>query len=156
MKKWESWAMTTAIYLTYYYPLVMALAFLACIFSTETDIPAKRRIIFRALVALVIALLLAHLNRLFDFWPVHRYFASGHMTFAFGMALSLGMLRPWTLAITLPLLIPFGAALVTLHFHTLADVLGAILIVLCVYGIVDRVWRMSPVSPPLDRTTVSS
>jgi membrane-associated phospholipid phosphatase len=156
MKKGKSSAMTTAIYLTYYYPLVMALAFLACYFSTETAIPAKRRFFLRTLVALVIALLLAHLNRLFDFWPAHRYFASGHMTFAFGMALSLGMLRPWTLAFTLPLLIPFGAALITLHFHTPEDVLGAILIVLCVYGIIERVWKMSLVSPPLDRATVSS
>jgi len=66
------------------------------------------------------------------------------MTFALSMALSLGLLRPSTLWITLPLLIPYGAALVILRFHNLVDVIGAIVIVLGVYGSLDRVWGLSP------------
>jgi hypothetical protein len=142
-----------AVLLTYYYPLVMALVFLAGLFST--NVPAKGRFFFRALVALVIAIVLAHTNRWLDLWPAHRYFASGHMTFSLGAALSLGMLRPWTLAITLPLLVPFGMALVALHFHNVWDVLGAIPLVLGVYGIVHRFWSVSPASAPLDRALVS-
>ena len=142
-----------AVLLTYYYPHVMALAFLACFFSTH--IPAKGRFFLRALTALVLAIILAHLNRSFDFWPAHPLFASGHMTFCLGVSLSLGMLRPWTLAITLPLLIPFGVALVVLHFHNVWDVLGAVPIVLGVYGIVHGLWSVSPASPPLDRAAVS-
>jgi hypothetical protein len=142
-----------AVQLTYYYPLTMALAFLACFFSTH--LPAKGRFLLRALVALVLAIVLAHLNRVFDFWPAHRLFASGHMTFCLGVTLSLGMLRPWTLAITLPLLVPFGVALVALHFHNVWDVLGAIPLVLGVYGIVHGFWNVPPASPPLDRAAVS-
>jgi hypothetical protein len=139
--------------LTYYYPHLMALVFLAFFFSTH--VPGKGRFFARALLALVIAIFLAHLNRLFDFWPAHRYFASAHMTFCLGVALSLGLLRPWTLAITLPLLVPFGFALVVFHFHSAEDVLGAIPLMLGVYGIVHYSWRMTPATPPLDRATVS-
>jgi hypothetical protein len=152
-KKWESCAMAMAVNLTYYYPHVMALVFLAGLLSA--DVPAKGRFFLRALVALVIASVLAHTNRWFDLWPAHRFFASGHMTFCLGVALSLGMLRPWTLAITLPLLVPFGVALVALHFHNVWDVLGAFPLVLGVYLAVDRFWSLSPASPPLDRATVS-
>jgi hypothetical protein len=131
-----------AVLLTYYYPHFLALVFLAVLFSSK--IPAKGRFFLRVALVLAIATVLAHVNRWFDLWPAHLYFASGHMTFSFGVALSLGLLRPWTLAITLPLLIPFGIALVVLHFHDVVDVLGAIPLVLIVYGIVDRFWTMSP------------
>jgi len=137
-----------AVLLTYYYPHVMALVFLAFFFSTR--VPGKGRFFLRAMVALVIAIVLAHVNRSFDLWPAYRYFPSGHMTFCLGVSLSLGMLRPWTLAITLPLLVPFGVALVALHFHNVWDVLGAVPLVLGVYGIVHSVWSLSPVAPPLD------
>jgi hypothetical protein len=143
-----------AVLLTYYYPHVMALVFLAFFFSTP--VPAKARFFARALVALVIAIALAHVNRSFDLWPAHRYFASGHMTFSLGVSLSLGMLRPWTLAVTLPLLVPFGVALVALHFHNIWDVLGAVPLVLGVYGIVHSIWSLSPASPPLDRAAIST
>ena len=134
--------MSRAILVTYFYPHLMALLFLGFLFVS--DIPAKGRFFGRALVPLLIALVLAHVNRIFDLWPAYRYFASGHMTFSLGVALSLGMLRPWTLWITLPLLIPFGAALVILHFHRVEDVIGAIVIVLAVYGSLERVWGLSP------------
>jgi hypothetical protein len=137
-----------AFVLTYYYPVVMALVFLAFFFLTR--VPAKGRFFLRALVALVIAVFLAHVNRIFHLFPAHLSFPSGHMTFCFGVALSLGMLRTWTLAITLPLLIPFGMALVALHFHTVWDVLGAFPLVLVVYGVVHSVWGIPPASPPLD------
>ena len=134
--------MSRAIYVTYFYPHVMALLFLG--FLLASDLPAKGRFFLRALVPLLIALLLAHMNRIFDLWPAHRYFASGHMTFSLGVALSLGMLRPWTLWVTLPPLIPFGAALVLLRFHDLEDIVGAIVIVLGVYGSLERAWGLSP------------
>jgi hypothetical protein len=47
-------------------------------------------------------------------------------------------------------------ALVALHCHDSLDVLGAVPLVLGVYGIVHWAWNMSPSSPPLDRATVSN
>jgi hypothetical protein len=69
--------------------------------------------------------------------------------------LSLGMLRPWTLAITLPLLVPLGAALVSYHFHSIWDVLGSIPLVLGVYLVVHKLWQLPTASPPLDRAPIS-
>ena len=145
--------MDAAHLITYFYPHFMAVVFLACVFST--NIPAKGRFLAQALMALGIATILAHLNRWFDLWPAHRWFASGHMTFCFGVALSLAMLRPWSLVITIPLLAPFGVALVALHFHNVWDVLGAFPLVLAVYGIVYGWGRASSSMPPLDRVAVS-
>ena len=142
-----------AFLLTYYYPHILALVFLVFLFSTK--VPAKGRFFLRALVALLIVTFLAHVNRMYHLWPAHLYFPSGHMSFCLGVTLSLAMLRPWTLAITLPLLVVLGVALVVLHFHDTLDVLGAIPLVLGVYGILHWVWSMSPASPPLDRATVS-
>jgi hypothetical protein len=134
--------------LTECYPEVIAVVFLAVYFSTK--IPAKGLFLLRALVALVIAVALAHVNRWFYLYPPHLLFPSGHMTFCLGVSISLGMLRPWTLAITLPLLIPFGIGLVAMHFHTTLDVLGAFPLVALVYGVIHRYWRLSPEPPPLD------
>ncbi len=133
--------MLAAIYVTYFYPHVMALAYLCFLFASDS--PVKWRFFLRNLVPLFIAVLLAHADRLFHLWPAHLYFASGHMTFALSMALSLGLLRPSTLWVTLPLLIPYVAALVILHFHDLGDVIGAIVIVLGVYGSLERGWGLS-------------
>ncbi len=142
-----------AVFLTYYYPFMMAAVFLAALFTVE--VPAKGRFFLRALTAFAIAIALAHVNRWFDLWPAHRYFASGHMTSSLGLALSLGMLRPWTLAVTLPLLVPFGMALVVLGFHTVGDVLGAIAIIALVYGAVHWWWRVPVASPSLDSGPIS-
>jgi membrane-associated phospholipid phosphatase len=142
-----------AFLFTIYYPLVIAVVFLACLCAL--DVPGKRSFFWRALVALVIAVCLAHVNRVFDLWPADRFFPSGHTTFCLGVAVSLGMLRPWTLAITLPLTVLLGVSLVALHLHTVSDILGAIPLVLVVYGIVHRCWSVAPAPPPLDRATVS-
>jgi membrane-associated phospholipid phosphatase len=143
------------VLVTYYYPHFLALVFLAVLWATPMS--EKRRFFCRALTALLIALILAHLNRWFDLWPAHRYFASGHMTFCLGLSLSLGRIRPWTLLVTLPLLIPLGIALVMLHFHSVGDVLGAFLIVALVYGGIHRRWphlfsprEEKPSQPPLN------
>jgi len=64
-------------------------------------------------------------------------------------------LRPWTLAVTLPLVVLLGVSMVALHLHTVWDILGAIPLVLVVYGIVQKSWSVSSASPPLDRTPVS-
>jgi len=143
----------TVIFLIYYCPHVMAAIFLG--FLLATDIPGKGRFFLRALLALVIATFLAHVNRIFHLDPAHLYFPSGHMTFCLGVALSLGMLRPWTLAITLPFLVLFGAALIVYHCHAVVDVLAAVPLVFCVYGIVHIFWPLPPTMPPLDRATVS-
>jgi membrane-associated phospholipid phosphatase len=143
-----------AVQLTYYYPHIMAVVFLAFLFTT--DIPAKGQFFLRALVPLLMALLLAHINRLFDLWPEHLYFPSGHMTFCLGVSLSFGLLRPWTLAVTLPLLLLFGIALVAFRFHSILDVVGAIPLGLIVYGIVYKCWRPISVMPPLDSRTTSA
>jgi hypothetical protein len=127
----------------YYCPHVMGVIFLAFLFAT--DIPAKGRFFLRALVALVIATFLAHLNRNFHLYPAYLSFPSGHMTACLGLSLSLGRLRPWTFAFTVPFLVLFGVALVAYHCHTVLDVLGAIPNVLIVYGIIDRFWSVSPV-----------
>jgi membrane-associated phospholipid phosphatase len=139
--------MHIAFLLTFYYPFFMAAVFVGAVILAK--VPGKGRLFSRAAVALTIALLLAHANRVFYFWPAHPWFVSGHMTTCFGLALSLGSLRPWTLAITLPLLVPFGIGLVACHFHTPMDVLGAFPLVLVVYGLVHWSWP-SPPTPPLD------
>jgi len=140
-------AATLALYfvadlLTGSYPYVIAVVFLIVFFITK--IPSKKLFFLRALTALVIAIGFAHLNRSFHLYPPHLLFPSGHMTFCLGISISLAMLRPWTLAITLPLLIPFGLGLVDMHFHTPFDVLGAIPLVAVVYGSIHWFWRMPP------------
>jgi hypothetical protein len=142
-----------ALVYIYYCPHIMAVIFLAFLFATK--LPAKAQFFLRALVSLVIATFLAHVNRIFDLYPAHLYFPSGHMTFCLGVSLSLGILRPWTLAITLPFLIFFGVELVVYNCHTVWDVLGAVPLVLGVYGIVHAVWRMPPATRPLDRAAIS-
>ena len=137
----------------YYCPHVMAVIFL--VFLLATKLPAKGRFFLRALVALAIVTFLAHVNRIFDLYPAYLYFPSGHMTFCLGVSISLAMLRPWTLAITLPFLIFFGVELVAYNCHTPLDVLGAVPLVLGVYGIVHAVWSMPPATRPLDSATVS-
>jgi hypothetical protein len=132
----------------YFYPHFMAVVFL--IFLLLAKFPAKGRFFLRTLISLIIATTLAHVNRWFYLWPADPFFVSGHMTFSFGVALSLGAIRRWTFAITLPLLVPFGAALVILGFHTVLDVVGAIPLVLVVYGTVDWLWPLRASSPPLD------
>ncbi len=135
-----------------YYPFVLAVVFLIAL--PVTHHPAKGLFFLRALLALGIAVLLAHLNRIFGFWPGHLSFFSGHMTFSLGVSLSLGMLHRWTLAVTLPLLIPLGWGLVWFHFHSVEDVVVAVPIVLVIYGLVHRLWRIP--APSLDRVKVST
>lgn len=117
--------------LTYFYPHLLTLAFAAMLWATP--LRGKGAFLLRAAGPLVLAIVLAHLNRWFDLWPAHRYFASGHMTFCLGMSYSMARLRPASLAITLPLLALEGIGLVAFHFHVLADVLGAFPIVLATY-----------------------
>jgi len=129
---------------TYNYPFAIALVFLGSLYAM--DVPRKGAFFARAMLALVIAVILAHVNRIFHLWPAHLLFPSGHTTFCFGLALSLGMLRPWTLVITLPLVAVLGVSMVSLHYHTTFDILGAIPLVLIVYGIVHGLWRVPMVS----------
>ncbi len=140
--------MTTAVLITYYMPHVMAaIVLVALVF---TPVPSKPRFFVREVLALAVACFIAHINREFELWPAYRYFASGHMSFCLGASLSLGLLRPFTLLITLPLLIPYGSALVLLGFHRAIDVMGAIPIVLLVYALVRRWWRIpfTPIPSP--------
>jgi hypothetical protein len=125
-----------------YYPSAIAAMFLAALFWIR--LPTKASFFLRALTALVIAVVLAHLNRWFAFYPAHLLFPSGHVTFCLGVSISLGMLRPWTLAITLPLVALMGRGMVIMHYHSVVDVLGAIPLVLVVYGIVHWLWRLPP------------
>jgi membrane-associated phospholipid phosphatase len=133
--------------LIYYFPAVMVVVFFVCV--AAWPFPQKRRFLVRAILAAAVAVLISHLNRIFDLYPPHPYFPSGHMTLSLSMAVSLGLLRPWTLAVTLPVLVFFGIELVTHHFHTTVDVLGAVPVVLLVYALVFRAsgW---PGSRPLD------
>jgi hypothetical protein len=109
---------------TSYYPYAIAVAFLTFLFWMK--VPRKGVFLSRALIALLIATFLAHVNRIFD------------------LSLSLAMLRPWTLLITLPLLVVLVVSMVTLRFHTTFDILGAIPLVLIVYGIIHKYWRLEP------------
>ena len=61
-----------------------------------------------------------------------------------------------TLLITLPTIAVLGVSMVTLHFHTTLDILGAIPLVLAIYGIVHFAWRLPSESPLLDRAQVST
>ncbi len=125
---------------TAYYPALIAVIF-AVVFIV-TPIPAKLLFLARALAALVISVFLAHFNRIFEVWPAHLLFPSGHTTFCAGMAWSLAMLRPWTLLFTIPLLIAMGTGLVLLHFHSWFDVVGAFPLVLLVYGLIHTWWKL--------------
>ena len=122
------------------YPYAIALVFLLFLFWVR--MPNKFQFFLRALTALVIAVVLAHLNRWTHFYPAHLFFPSGHITFCLGVSISLAMIRPWTLAITLPLAVFMGKGLLSVQAHSLGDVLGAIPLVLVVYGIVHWLWRL--------------
>jgi membrane-associated phospholipid phosphatase len=143
-----------AAYFTNLYPLAMVLGFLGTLFVMK--IPDKGAFLARAVVALVVAVFLAHVNRIFHLYPRHLLFPSGHTTLCFGLALSFGMLRPWTLLVTLPLLVVLGISMVCLKYHTTIDILGAIPLVLVIYGIVHCTWRLPSDSPLLDRARVST
>jgi membrane-associated phospholipid phosphatase len=143
-----------AFYFTGYYPQAIALIFLSAILFLA--VPQKGAFTARALVALVVATLLAHVNRIFHLYPAHLLFPSGHTTFCFGLALSLGMLRPWTLSFTLPAALYMAYALVELHYHQIIDVIGAFPLVIVVYGAVHYFWRLPSDSPLLDRVKVSA
>ncbi len=145
---WVHTDYTLPFELTYFFPHAMAVVFLVFLYLIHE--PTKVQIFCRALLAVLTATVLAHVDRWFNLWPAHPYFASGHMTFTFGLAVSAGLLRPWTLAISLPLLVPFGVALYFLGFHTPFDILGAIPLVFAVYGTIHGLWRIAPVPPPLD------
>ena len=130
------------------YPVCLfAIFMIAFCLSKKTG---KRQFLLQTLGALFIVIILAHLNRWFHIWPSHKLFPSAHMSFCLGVSVSLGMLRPWTLAITLPLLVPFGALILSQHYHSLFDLLGAIPLVLVVYGLVHWNWIRRAPSPPLD------
>ncbi len=131
----------------------MAVIFL--IFVSATKTLNRGKILLRACVALVIAVFLAHFNRIFHVDPAHLNFPSGHMTFCLGVSISLALLQPWTLSVTLPFLLIFGIDLVHYRCHTTADVIGAIGLVVVVYGIVHVLWPITRASPPLDRAMVS-
>ncbi len=134
------------------YPPAILLVFLAYVLLSK--IPRKGAFLARALVALVIAVFLAHVNRIFGLWPAHLLFPSGHTTFCLGVAFSLALLRPWTLLITLPLIVLLGFSMVTLHYHSTFDILGAVPLALVVYGTIHWLWPLAA-SPPLDRARVS-
>jgi len=139
---------------TSWYPYVIALVFLGCLY--DLDVPNKGAFWGRAMVALVVATFLAHVNRIFHLWPSHLLFPSGHTTFCLGLSLSLAMLRPWTLFATLPLVVVLAVSMVYMKYHTTLDIVGAVPLVLIVYGIVHGLWRLPSDSPLLDRWTVSA
>jgi membrane-associated phospholipid phosphatase len=151
MRRWS--ILIFAVHFTNWYPLGMIVAFLGTWIATR--IPRKSAFLGRAMLALAIAVFLAHVNRIFHLAPGHLLFPSGHTTFCFGLAVSLGMLRPWTLAITLPLLVVLGISMVSLRYHTVIDILGAIPLVVIIYGLIHFAWRL-PSDAPLDRAKVST
>ena len=117
--------------LVYYYPHLMVAIFIACMAAWR--FPHKQSFILRAVGAGVVAVLISHLNRFFDWWHSDPYLPSGHMTASLSVAVALGLVRPWTLAVTLPLLVFFGFALGACGYHTVTDVLGAVPLVALVY-----------------------
>jgi hypothetical protein len=130
-----------------YFPFLMVVVFFICV--AMWPFPEKRLFILRAVRAATIAVLLCHLNRSSGWYPPSFYCPSGHMALSLSVAVSLGLLRPWTLAITLPILIFFGIGLVAHRFHTTLDVLAAVPLVLLVYALVFRAISW-PGSRPLD------
>ena len=124
----------------------MVLAFLVCLCVTK--VPRKGLFFLRAMGALIVAVLLAHVNRIFGFWPEHLLFPSGHTTFCLGLAFSIAVLRPWTLTVTLPSVAILGYCLVALHCHSTEDILGAIPLAMTVYGLVHWMWPLSAATWP--------
>ena len=137
-----------------WYPIVLFLIFQGC--AVGMAVSRKAAFWSRAMVALVVATFLAHVNRIFHFWPAHLVFPSGHMTFCLGLSVSLAMLRPWTLVATLPLVLVLATFLVALHYHSKFDITGAFPLVLVVYGLIHRFWRLPSDAPLLDRGAVST
>lgn len=131
-----------AEYFATFYPLSLMLFFLGALYAVK--VPNKGAFWGRAMVALVVATFLAHVNRIFHLWPAHLLFPSGHTTLCLGLSVSLAMLRRWTLGVTMPLLLVLAVSLVGLKYHTTFDVLGAFPLVLVVYGVIHRVWRLRP------------
>jgi hypothetical protein len=131
---------TFAEYFTSWYPFAIALVFMGTLFAMK--VPDKGAFWGRAMVSLVIATFLAHVNRIFHLWPAHLLFPSGHTTFCLGLSLSLAMLRPKTLYITLPLLAVLAVSMVYKRYHTPLDIAGAIPLVLAVYGLIHWLWRL--------------
>jgi len=146
--------MFVAYVLVCYYPQFLAVTFL--VVYLRTQMPAKGMFLVRALTALVVATFLAHVNRIFGFWHAHLLFPSGHTTFCAGLSWSLAMLRPWSAVWTLPLVAAMGVALVARHDHETIDVLGAVPLVLVVYGLIHAYWKLPRASArPLDSPVVS-
>jgi membrane-associated phospholipid phosphatase len=143
-----------AILFVAFYPHLLAVVFL--LVYLLTDVPAKGLFLLRALTALGVAVFLAHVNRIFGIWPAYLLFPSGHTTFCAGVSWSLAMLRPWTAAVTFPLVVVMAVDLVLLHDHTPLDVLGAFPLVVVVYSLIHAWWRLRPSAPSLDSVAVSS
>ena len=137
-----------------WYPIMIALIFLGALLTLR--IPNKGAFAARALFALVVATSLAHVNRIFHLVPEHLFFPSGHTTFCLGVALSLGMLRPWTLYFTLPAAFCMACSLFWLRYHELIDVIGAVPLVIAVYGAVHFWWRLPSDGPLLAKVKVSA
>ena len=137
-----------------YYPFAIALIFIGTLY--RLDLPYKGAFTGRALLALVIATFLAHVNRIWSIVPEHLLFPSGHTTFCSGIAFSLAMLRPLTLYYTVPCTILMACLLVGLGYHEVIDIIGAIPLVIAIYGPIHYFWRLPSDSLLLDRARVSA
>ncbi len=94
------------------------------------------------MTALVVATFLAHVNRIWHIVPSHLLFPSGHTTFCSGCAITLAMLRPWTLRYTVPCTLLMACLLVALRYHEVIDVIGAVPLVIAVYGPIHYFWPL--------------
>jgi membrane-associated phospholipid phosphatase len=133
------------------FPAFMVAVYFVCMFAWP--ITDKGQFMTKSIIAATTAVLIAHLNRFFDLYPAHLNFPSGHMTLSLSVAVSLGIVRPGTLALTLPALVLLGIGLVATGFHPVIDVLGAVPLVLLIYGLIfyqeiARLFRPLDSRPP--------
>lgn len=104
-----------------------ALALLAAIWLPRRDGSGPPPGVFtiRAVVAVLLVFVVAHVNRWLHLWPAHPMFPSGHMAFAASIATSWFVLARRSLLWTVPLQIAYGALIVYLGYHVWSDIIGA-------------------------------
>ncbi|MDF2440797.1 MAG: hypothetical protein JWN98_1781 [Abditibacteriota bacterium] len=100
----------------------------------RTDLPQNGRIAFffgflgRALLAILVVYLLAHLPRWLHWNPFQSKFPSGHTAFAASVVTSLWLLDARSKYFGLPLLAAYAALIVALGHHIWIDIVGALIL----------------------------
>jgi membrane-associated phospholipid phosphatase len=89
---------------------------------------AVLRFVGRSMIGLILAIALAHINRVLHLWPRSLLFPSGHVSFVASVATSFILLDFRWAFLTVPFTIGYGLLIVSLKYHTWTDVMVAFII----------------------------